>query len=90
MPMEGTTAWWPATRSHAPDAGRICAGDSSTLKRSPPQIAREAIELVSLLYAVEKQAKNISAAERLALRQQQSAPVLAEIHEKLFSGRGSC
>jgi len=50
-----------------------------------PEIAREAIEMVSLLYAVEKQAKEISAAERLALRQEQSAPVLAQIREKLFS-----
>ena len=50
-----------------------------------PEIAREAIEMISLLYAVEKQAKDISAAERLALRQEQSAPVLAQIREKLFS-----
>jgi len=50
-----------------------------------PEIAREAIEMVSLLYAVEKQAKDVSAVERLALRQEQSAPVLAQIREKLFS-----
>ena len=49
-----------------------------------PEIAREAIEMVRLLYAVEKQAKDVSAAERLALRQEQSAPVLAQIREKLF------
>jgi transposase len=49
-----------------------------------PEIAREAIEMVRLLYAVEKQAHDVSAAERLLLRQEQSAPVLAQIHEKLL------
>jgi transposase len=49
-----------------------------------PDIAREAIEMVRMLYAVEKQACNISAAERLQLRQAQSAPVLAQIREKFL------
>jgi hypothetical protein len=49
-----------------------------------PQIAREAIEMVRLLYAVENQSKDVSVEERLAHRRQQSAPVLAELREKLL------
>jgi transposase len=37
-----------------------------------------------MLYAVEKQARNVSAGERLALRQAESAPVLAQIRQKLL------
>ena len=50
-----------------------------------PEIAREAVALVRALYAVEKQAKDVSVAERLELRQQQSAPVLADLRCKLLS-----
>jgi len=52
-----------------------------------PEIARDAVELVRALYAVEKlaQAKNASAAERLELRQQQSVPVLAQLRDRLLS-----
>jgi len=41
---------------------------------------------------VEKQAKDVSVAERLALRQTQSVPVLAELLRKLLStlGRVCC
>ncbi|MHB8304281.1 MAG: IS66 family transposase [Acidobacteriaceae bacterium] len=49
-----------------------------------PEIAREAIDLVRALYAVEKQAKDASVPERLKLRQQQSAPVLAALREKFL------
>jgi transposase len=49
-----------------------------------PDIAREAIEMIRALYAVEKQARDVVADERLALRQAQSAPVLAQIREKLL------
>jgi transposase len=49
-----------------------------------PEIAREAIEMIRMLYAVEKQARNVSAGERLALRQTESAPVLAQIRQKLL------
>jgi transposase len=54
-------------------------------EKAAPEIAREAIELVRALYAVEKQAKDISVEERLKLRQQQSAPVLAQLRERLFA-----
>jgi transposase len=49
-----------------------------------PEIAREAVDLVRALYAVEKQARDASVSERLRLRQQQSAPVLAQLREKLL------
>jgi transposase len=38
---------------------------------------------VRSLFAVEKQAKDVSPVQRLELRQQQSAPVLAQLREKL-------
>lgn len=47
-------------------------------------MAREAVSLLRALYAVEKQAKEVSAEERCELRQQQSAPVLAELRQKLL------
>jgi transposase len=49
-----------------------------------PEIAREAVEMVRVLYAVERQAKDASVPERLRLRQEQSAPVLAHLREKLL------
>ena len=49
-----------------------------------PEIAREAVELVRALYAVEQRGKPLSAAARLQLRQTDSAPVLNRLHEKLL------
>jgi transposase len=49
-----------------------------------PEIAREAIEMIRMLYAVEKQSREAPADERLRLRQAQSAPVLAQIRHKLL------
>ena len=49
-----------------------------------PEIAREAVEMVRALYAVERQARDASVPERLKLRQEQSAPVLAHLREKLL------
>jgi transposase len=49
-----------------------------------PEIAREAIEMIRMLYAVEKQAREVPADERLRLRQAQSAPALAQIREKFL------
>ena len=40
--------------------------------------------MVRALYAVEKQGRNASPEERLRLRQEQSAPVMAELHEKFL------
>src|SRR5882762_6105257 len=69
MPMGATTEWWPATPSRAPDAGRT----------------RDAVALLGKLFAVEKQAKEVSVAERREMRQEQSVPVLAELRRKLLT-----
>jgi len=54
-------------------------------EKTAPEIAREAIEMVRALYAVEKQAKDISVEARLCLRQEQSAPALAKLREKFLA-----
>jgi len=54
-------------------------------EKTAPEIAREAVDLIGQLFAVEKQAKDVSVAERLALRQMQSVPVLAELRRKLLT-----
>ena len=53
-------------------------------EKTAPEIAREAVDLIGRVFAVEKQAKNMSVTERLALRQTQSVPVLAELRQKLL------
>jgi transposase len=54
-------------------------------EKAAPEIAQQAIEMVRALYAVEKQAAALSVAERLDLRQSQSAPVLAQLRQQLLS-----
>ena len=54
-------------------------------EKAAPEIAREAVELVRGLYAVEHRGKDLSAAARLELRQAESAPVLADLKEKLLT-----
>lgn len=54
-------------------------------EKTAPEIAREAVALIGRLFAVEQQAKDMSVAERLTLRQTQSVPVLAELRQKLLS-----
>src|SRR6266404_1611025 len=54
-------------------------------EKTAPEIAREAVDLIGQLFALEKQAKDVSVAERLALRQTQSVPVLAELRHKLLT-----
>jgi transposase len=54
-------------------------------EKAAPEIAREAVEWVRALYAVENRGKNLSAAARLELRQSDSAPVLAGLKEKLLA-----
>jgi len=49
-----------------------------------PEIVQEAVELMGDLFAVERQAKHFSVEERLALRQAQSAPILAKLRERLL------
>jgi transposase len=53
-------------------------------EKAAPEIAREAIDLVRKLYAVEKQSKNLSAMSRLEVRKEESAPVLTQLRTKLL------
>jgi transposase len=53
-------------------------------EKTAPEIAREAVELVRALYAVERRGKELSAAARLELRQSHSRPVLAELKKRLL------
>jgi transposase len=54
-------------------------------EKAAPEIAREAVEWIGSLYAVEKQAQNLSANARRKLRRQQSAPILAQLRQRLLS-----
>ncbi|HEY6349676.1 MAG TPA: IS66 family transposase [Candidatus Angelobacter sp.] len=54
-------------------------------EKTAPEIAREAVELIRRLYAVEQEAQEVSVAERLALRQARSVPVLAQLREKFLT-----
>src|SRR6202030_3395724 len=54
-------------------------------EKTAPEIAREAVDLIGRLFALEKQAKDVSVAERLALRQTQSTPALTELRHKLLA-----
>lgn len=49
-----------------------------------PEMAREAVELIGALFRVESRAKDFSVEQRLALRREKSAPVLAKLREKLL------
>ncbi|HET8636542.1 MAG TPA: IS66 family transposase [Acidobacteriaceae bacterium] len=54
-------------------------------EKAAPEIAREAVELIRALYAIEKQASGLSPEQRLQLRQTHSAPVLAQLREKFWT-----
>jgi transposase len=54
-------------------------------EKTAPEIAREAVELVRALYAVEHRGKNLSAAARLELRQAETAPVLDGLKKKILA-----
>ena len=49
-----------------------------------PEIAEEGVELIGALFRVERQAKDFSVEQRLELRRNKSAPVLAKLREKLL------
>jgi transposase len=53
-------------------------------EKSAPEIAREAVQRVRALYAVERQGKDASIAERLKLCREQSAQLLAELQDRLL------
>jgi len=54
-------------------------------EKAAPEIAREAVELVRALYAVEHRGKDLSAAARLQLRQADSAPVLSDLRDRMLA-----
>jgi transposase len=54
-------------------------------EKTAPEIAREAVERVRALYAIERQSKDASVEERLKLRKQQSAPLLVQLRERLLT-----
>jgi transposase len=54
-------------------------------EKAAPEIARQAIEMVRALYAVEKQAATVSATKRLEMRQARSVPLLAELRDKFLA-----
>ncbi len=48
-----------------------------------PKIADEALLLIGKLFAIEQQAKDLSNADRLQMRQSQSQPIITQLHDKL-------
>ena len=56
-------------------------------EKAHPQIAAEAVGLVKRLYAIEEHGKPLGAQQRTALRQRESAPVLATLKDKLLCWR---
>ena len=84
MAMVDTTAWWPATRLRARAAGLHARRKLVDAEKVTPEIAGEAVELIGDLFRVERQAKDFSVEQRLALRRDKSAPVLARLREKLL------
>src|SRR5260370_12516118 len=52
-------------------------------EKAAPEIAREAVERVRSLYAIERQARDATAEQRFQMRQQQSAPLLTALRERL-------
>ena len=52
-------------------------------ERSAPEIALDVVESVRALYAVEHAAKSMKPTERLALRQQRSAPIVEALYERM-------
>jgi transposase len=52
-----------------------------------PQIAGEALKLIGRLFTVEQQAKELSQEDRLAMRNEQSRPVIDALHDKLLGWR---
>jgi transposase len=54
-------------------------------EKAAPEIAREAVERVRALYAVERLCKDVSVEERLKMRRQQSVSLLAQLRERLLT-----
>jgi transposase len=53
-----------------------------------PAIAAEALGLIGNLFAIEERAKPLSCADRLSMRQAQSAPVLEQLRQRMLDWKG--
>ena len=53
-------------------------------EKTAPEIAREAVASLKTLFAIEGQAREASASERLEIRQKQSVPLLTGLRQKLL------
>jgi transposase len=53
-------------------------------EKTAPAMAREAVARVRALYVIERQGQTATVAERLALRQEKSLPLLTEFRERLL------
>jgi len=54
-------------------------------EKTEPRIATEAVAFIRQLYAIEDKAKDMDAMQRLALRREQSQPILQSLHDKLLA-----
>ena len=83
-PTAATTAWWRATPSRARAAGRMRGGNSSR-RRKPRRRSRARRWLYcARCLRWKSRRRKFPSQERLALRQAQSAPLLAELRQKLL------
>lgn len=69
------------------DIGKNAGGGSKGKPISP--IALEAVERLDALFAIEREINGLTAAERLAVRQQKSKPLFDEMHEWLTTDRAT-
>jgi transposase len=56
-------------------------------EKTHPQIAVEAVGWIKRLYAIKERAKTLDVPTRLALRQQESTPILSSLKDRLFAWR---
>ena len=84
MPMEATTGGG-RQRHHACRMLVACAKEVRGGRENRARDRSRGRGFDGELFALERQAKDVSVAERLALRQTQSAAVLAELRQKLLS-----
>jgi transposase len=56
-------------------------------EKTHPAIAAEAVGIIKRLYAAEERGKALDVPARLALRQQESAPILSSLNDRLFIWR---
>jgi transposase len=71
---------WAHGRRYFVEAEAVIPKDS----RGPTQVATQFIAAIGELYAVEVHARDLSVVERYTLRQEQSSPILARIHDLLL------